>query len=179
MARVEFRGFDLIRGRDAVVFVKGDAYTFRVAPEMLSGGWVGGQGFQWGTPIGTEPAMTYSTGLYGGFLPWGNQEMGDRYTAMTGQELKYGYAVAMIGRAMISTVAYETYTYASRLAGNPLVPIIYTAGEPLYFSRRGLWTNEDEMTLAGDSKAPAFFCGFVAQLPKANNQTRLGVQTSI
>jgi hypothetical protein len=177
--QLDFHGIDLIRGRDAVIFSKGDCYTFRVAPAMLAGGWSGGQGFQWGTPIGTEATMTYSTGLYGGFCPWGSAEIGDRYTAMTGLELKYGYAVGILGRAMISTTTFESYTYASRLAGSPLIKLTYLEGDLLYFSKRGYWSNQDEKSLASDSDAPAFFCGFVAQAPKASNQFMLGIQTSL
>jgi hypothetical protein len=179
MLPLDFKGMDLVRGRDCTVFVKGDTHAFAVSPSMLAGGWVGGQGFQWGQSTNDAPIMTYSTGLYGGVLVWGNDEQGDRFTAMTGQFLKYGYAVAMVGNALISTVAYEQYTYASRIGGGALAPLVYVSGEPLFFSRRGYWTKEDEMTLTGDALAPAFFAGFVAQIPKPLNQMRLGVQTSM
>lgn len=179
MLVIDFRGLDIIRGRDCTTFLQGSSHAFAIDPVMLAGGWVGGQGAQWVQSTKDEPVLGYSTGLYGGFMLWGSDEQGDRYTAMTGQFLKYGYGVMVMGRALISTVAFEQYTYASRLGGGPFVPLIYTPGEPLFFSLRGYWTNEDELTLTVDSRAPAFFTGFVAQTPKANNQFRLGIQTGL
>jgi len=184
MFQIDFKGFDLIRSRDCVIFVKGDAHTVAVDPTMLAGGWVGGQGVQWVSSSVDEPTVTYSSGLYGGFMIWGSNETADQYNAMTGQFLTYQYGVMMSGRAIISTVAYEQYTYGSRVAhasnpANPLIPIVYKPADILYLSLRGFWTNQDELTLTGDPRAPAFFTGFVCQLPKAVNQYRLGVQTSM
>ncbi len=176
---VNFKGLDLIRGRDCVVFIKGDTQTVAVSSALLAGGWVGGQGVQWSAGGVDQPTVTYSKGLYGGFMLWGSDETADRYTAMTGQFLKYGYAVMMAGRALISTTAYEQYTYASRTGGGPLVPLTYQPSDVLYLSLRGYWTTEDELTISGDPLAPAFFTGFVAQIPKVNNQMRLGIQTSM
>jgi hypothetical protein len=176
--QLDFKGLDIIRGRDCTLFIKGDAQTVAVSPALLSGGWVGGQGVTWTTSLPDTPTVTYSNGLYGGFMIWGSDEASDQYTAMTGQQLKYGYGVMMVGRALLSTIAYEQYTYASRLVG-PLVPIMYQPSQILYLSLRGYWTNEDELTLSGNPLAPAFFTGFVAQKPKVNNQMRLGIQTSM
>ncbi len=145
---------------------------------MIQGGWIGGQGVQWVDSDTDDRVITYSMGLYGGFLIWGSDEMADRYTAMTKNQLVYGTAVMMVGRALISTLAYEKYTYASRLAG-PLVPLNYQSHDILYLSLRGLWTKEDELTLSGNPLAPAFFTGFVAQVPKASNQFQVGIQTSM
>lgn len=179
MLQLDFHGIDLIRGRDCVVFFKGDGYTISVSSAMLSGGWVGGQGVQWGSYSDPDnPIITYSSGLFGGFMLWGSNEAADQYTAMTGQYLTYGYGVLMAGRAIISTIAYEQYTYASRHVG-PLVPLTYNPNDPLYMSLRGYWTKEDELTLSGSPLAPALACGFVCQLPKAVNEFRLGVQTKL
>lgn len=175
---IDFHGLDLIRGRDCIVFVKGSAQTVTVSSAMLQGGWVGGQGVQWAAGATDDLLVTYSTGLFGGFMIWGSSETADQYTSMTGQPQKYGHSVMLYGENLISTIAYERYTYASRLAG-PLVPLTYTASEPLYFSLRGYWTKEDEMTLSGNPLAPAVSAGFVAQLPKSNNSFWLGVQTSL
>lgn len=179
MFPIEFKGLDVIRGRDCYVFIKGDTRGYAVSPAMLSGGWVGGQGVTWTSSTIDQPTLTYSDGLYGGFMLWGSDEQGDKYTAMTGQFLKYGYGVMMCGRALISTTAYEQYTYASRIGGGPLVPLVYSCSDLLYLSKRGYWTKEDELTITGDLRAPAFFTGFVAQVPKPNNQMRLGIQTSM
>jgi hypothetical protein len=83
------------------------------------------------------------------------------------------------GGCLISTSSYEQYTYASRLLGGPFVPLIYQVQDPLYLSRRGLWSNQDEMTLAGDPDAPGAVAGFVAQPPKESNGYYLGIQTTL
>jgi hypothetical protein len=93
--------------------------------------------------------------------------------------LAYGYGIFCAGGWLISTQTYEHYTWASRQMG-PLVPIVYTVGQRLAFSNRGLWTNEDEWTLAGDPRAPnTFYIAYVAQVPRAENNYFLVLQTSI
>lgn len=181
---IDFRGLDIVRGRDVVTFMKGDTQTVTVDAAMLAGGWPGGQGVQYAYSPTDDRVVTYSNGLYGGYLLWGSDESADQYTSMTGQALKYAEAVMVTGRSLISTVSYEKYTYASRIAHaldstQPLVPIQYNVRDPLYFSLRGLWTNEDEMTLSGAPKAPCFFTGFCAQKPKITNSYMLGIQTCI
>lgn len=171
---------EIIRSRDCVVFYYGDRQTVTVDEAMVTGGWPGAQGVQWvDAPPGVDDRIvTYSEGLYGGFLVWGSDESGDRFTAMTRQQPYWRYATMFSGGCLISTTSYERYTYASRLAG-PLVPLVYGPNDPLYFSLRGLWTKEDELTLSASPLAPAFFCGFVAQVPKTINNFFLGIQTSL
>lgn len=169
---------EIIRSRDCNVYFKGDSQTVVLSSAMVAGGWPGGQGVQWAPSVGDERTVTYSNGLYGGFLVWGSDEVGDRYTAMTRNQPHYRFATMFFGGCLMSTSSYERYTYASRLSG-PLVPLVYGICDPLFLSRRGLWTKEDEMTLASDPKAPAFFCGFVAQTPKASNRFFLSIQTSM
>ncbi len=176
---IDFTGLDIIRSRDCVIFIKGDSHSVAVDPAMVAGGWPGGQGVQWTSSTLDEPVVTYSKGLYGGFLIWGSDESADQYVATTRNQLVYSNAVMMAGRAIISTSSYEKYTYASRTGAGPLVPIVYNPHDILYFSLRGLWTNEDELTLSADPLAPAFFTGFVAQIPKKTNQFFLGIQTSL
>jgi hypothetical protein len=177
--QIDFRGLDIIRNRDCVIFIKGDAHPVAVDEAMIRGGWAGGQGVTWTDSPLDDFVVTYSNGLYGGFLIWGSDESADQYVATTKNQLVYSQAVMMAGRALISTSSYEKYTHASRTGGGPLVPIVYRPHDILYFSLRGLWTNEDELTLTGSPLAPAFFTGFVAQVPKANNQFFLGIQTSL
>jgi hypothetical protein len=176
--QIDFRGFDIVRGRDCVLFAKGDAHPVAVDAAMVQGGWPGGQGVQWVDSAHDEPTVTYSQGLYGGFLLWGSNESADQYTASTGSQITYQTGVMMAGNAIISTSSYEQYTYASRLGG-PLVPLVYAPKDPLFFSLRGLWTKEDELTLSGSPLAPAFFSGFTIQTPAPINQFFLGVQTSL
>jgi len=169
---------EIIRSRDCVVFYYGDRQTVAVSAAMVTGGWAGGQGVQWSNSLTDERLVTYSKGLYGGFLVWGSDETGDRFTAMTRQQLVYRYATMFSGGCLISTTSYERYTYASRIAG-PLVPLVYAPNDVLYLSLRGLWTKEDELTLSADPLAPAFFTGFVSQVPKTLNSFFMGIQTSM
>lgn len=178
--QLDFQGLDIPRSRDCVIFFKGDVYTMSVSSAMLAGGWVGGQGFQWDVYSNPDkPIVTYSSGQFGGVMLWGSSETADLFTAMTGQFFKYGYGVQMVGRAILSTIAYEQYTYASRHAGGPFVPIVYGPNDPLFMSLRGYWTKEDEINLSSDPRGSAILCGFVCQLPKSVNQMRLGVQTKL
>ncbi len=176
--KIDFGGIDLIRSRDCVVFVKGETFEVAVTADMITGGWQGGQGVQWVNESADIFQVDYSAGLFGGFLLWGSNESADQYTAMTGQQLVYGYAVMVAGRGLISTRSYEQYTYASRLTP-PLVPLVYAPCQLLYFSLRGLWTLEDELTLSGSPLAPAMSTGVVSQLPKAVNEFFLGVQHTL
>lgn len=172
---------DLIRTRDCNVYFKGDTTTVILSDDMVRLGWAGGQGVQWVGAIGDERVVTYSTGLYGGFLIWGSDEAGDDFTAITRQQLVYRYATMCFGGSLLSTSTYERYTYASRVAGGPLVPLVYNINDPLYFSSRGLFTKEDELSqqIPPSPFAPAFFVGFVSQVPKPLNNSWLGVQTSM
>jgi len=177
--KIDFGGIDLIRSRDCIVFVKGETFEVAVTQDMITGGWPGGQGVQWANPGTDVFQVDYSAGLFGGFLIWGSDESADQYTAMTGQQLVYGYGVMIAGRGLISTKSYEQYTYASRHGGGPLVPLVYAPCQLLYFSLRGLWTLEDELTLSGSPLAPAMSTGVVAQLPKSVNEFFLGIQHTL
>lgn len=170
---------ELFRSRDCVVFFKGDTQTVAVHQDMVDLGWPGGQGVIWVDSAVDERMVTFSDGLYGGFLVWGSDESGDRFTAMTRQQPHYKYATFFSGGCLIATSSYERYTFASRLAGPPYVPLVYLPNDILYFSKRGLWTKEDELSITLDPRAPCFFTGFVAQVPKENNGYFLGIQTSL
>jgi hypothetical protein len=170
--KIDFGGIDLIRSRDCQTFVKGETFEVAVSPAMVSGGWPGGQGVQWVNVTTDAFTVTYSGGQFGGFLLWGSDESADRFTAMTGQQLAEGYAVMVAGRGLISTSSYERYTWVSRTGGGPLVPLVYGANDLLFFSLRGLWTNEEEAPNLPSS-------GVVAQVPKAVNSYFLGVQFTL
>ena len=169
---------DILRTRDCNVFFYGDRQTVTVDQNMVTLGWPGGQGVQWVDAATDDRVVTFSKGLYGGFLVWGSDEDGDDFTSITRQQPYYRYATMFSGGCLISTSSYEKYTYASRLAG-PLVPLTYLPNDILYLSLRGLWTKEDELTLSADPLAPCFFTGFVSQVPKEANRYFLGVQTSM
>jgi hypothetical protein len=169
---------EIIRSRDCVVFFKGDSQPVIVSPDMLRLGWSGGQGVQWVDSTTDERMVTFSSGLYGGFLIWGSDESADQFTSMTRQQLVYQYAIMLSGGCLMTTTSYERYTYSSRTSGGPLVSLIYEANDFLYLSSRGIWTKENEMNII-DPSTSAFFTGFVAQVPKLANNFSLGVQTSM
>jgi hypothetical protein len=169
---------EILRSRNCIIFYKGDSTTVTVSSAMVASGWAGGQGVQWAGIVGDERIVTYSQGFFGGFMFWGSDEQGDDYTAITRQQVVYRYATMFFGGCLIATSSYESYTYASRLAG-PLVPINYRPNDVLYLSLRGLWTKEDELTLSGSLAAPAPIVGYVAQLPKSANRNYLGIQVSM
>jgi len=177
--QIDFRGFDLIRSRDCIVFSKGDTHMTEVDAAMLQGGWPGGQGVQWVDSSTAQVVSTYSNGLFGGFMLWGSDESADQFISSTKNQIVYETGVMMAGNAVISTSSYEKYTYASRIGPGPLVPLVYVPKQVLYFSLRGLWTNEQELTLSGSPLAPNFFTGFVMQAPMPINQFFLGIQASL
>lgn len=171
---------EIIRTRDCTVHMKGDAYPVSISPAMMAGGWSGGQGVQWADSPRDEFMVTYSDGLYGGFLLWGSDEASDGWVALTGSQPRYGYAILCAGGWLISTSTFEQYTYTSRTMGGPLVPLVYTSGVRVVFSLRGRFTVEDEWTLSGDPRgANSYFIASVVQPPMAANNNRLVLQTSI
>jgi hypothetical protein len=171
---------DLVRTRDSIILVKGDAYAVAVDATLAASGWRGGQGVQWVAASGDLPTVRQSDGYYAGFALWGSDESSDQYTSMTRQFPTYRYLVLGAGGWVISTSTYEKYTYLSRIGGGPLVPLTYNASDRLVFSLRGYWTKEDEWTLSGDPRAPnSFYIGFVVQAPSATTSDYLTVQVSI
>jgi hypothetical protein len=169
---------EIIRARDCILFHKGDSLPVTISQDMVNGGWPGSQGVMWvDSPI-DEFMVTYSDGRYAGFLIWGSDETSDQYVSGTLTQTYYRSATMMFGGNILSTTSYEKYTYASRVGGGPLVPITYACNDLLYFSLRGLWTNEDEATLALRPYRPAPIVAGCVQIPKASNKFYLGVQTT-
>ncbi len=167
------------RTRDCYTLFKGDSYTVAVNQAMATSGWAGGQGVMWVDSPRDEFIVGISDGLYGGFMLWGSDEPSDQFTGMTGNEPLYGFGTMCSGGWLVSTLAFEKYTWASRQAG-PLVPIVYTVGMRLRFSLRGYWTPADEWTESGDPRAPNnFFVGSIIQAPSVDNNDYLTLQTSI
>lgn len=167
------------RNRDCVVLFKGDAYGVAVSQTMAQTGWQGGQGVRWIDSPRDEFLVDFSDGLFGGFLLDGSAESGDRLISMTGQQPLYGYGVLCAGGWVISTRTFEVYTWASRQVG-PLVPIVYTTGEDVLFSLRGLFTNEDEWTLSGDPRAPNIYTAArVVQVPTIENGGYITLETNL
>jgi len=171
---------EIIRTRDCVAHFKGDAYPVAISQALITTGWSGCQGVQWADSAEDEFMVTFSDGMYGGFLLWGSNETPDLFTGMTGNQVREGYGILCTGNWLMSTPIYEQFTYASRVGGPPLVPITYTAGERLRLSLQGRFTNEDEWTLSGDPRAPnTFFVGSVCQPPRTLNNDCLVLLTAM
>lgn len=170
---------ELFRTRDCVVLFKGDSCTVALSSALRTNGWAGGQGVMWDNSPLDEFRVTFSNGLYGGFLLWGSDESSDQYVSFLKNQPVVGAGVLCFGGWLISTSTYEKYTYLSRTMGGPLVPIVYQEGLRLRFSLRGLFTLEDEWNLADPLKTNPYFIGSVTQEPKVSNDYYLGVQTAI
>lgn len=169
---------EIVRSRDLILFFRGDNYTVTPGPNMIASGWLGGQGIRWVPGVNDERTCEISDGRYGAVALYGSDEVADMHTGLSGTQRTARWITVLTGGNLLSTLTYERYTWASRQAG-PLVPIIYTINQVLYFSLRGYWTNENEASLSGQAWAPNFFTGFVAQVPKVSNNYFLGIQTGL
>lgn len=170
---------ELFRTRDCVVWVKGETLTVSVDDALVLNGWRGGTGVTFAPVVQDEVLISQSDGLGGGFMLWGSDESSDQFTALTENQPYYGFAVIGMGAWLIATISFEQYTYASRQAG-PLVPIVYNGSDPLFFSLRGLWTNEDEWQLSLDPRRPNDnVVGFVAQPPSPSRNGYMSIQVDI
>jgi hypothetical protein len=171
---------EIAHTRDVIILYKGATITVDVTEQDAVRGWKGGQGFQW-YPSGNDNLLaTRSDGLYGGFALWGSDESSDDFVASTRNQPTYRYVVLGAGGWLIATSSYERYTYASRVGGGSLVPIVYEPSDRLVFSLNGLLTKEDEWSLSGDHRAPNnYYIAFVAKLPTPERNNFMTVQISI
>jgi len=157
---------ELFRSRDCVIWVKSETITVSVDQALITNGWKGGSGVTFAPITQDQILVTQSDGLGGGFLLWGSDESSDQFTGMTQNQPYYGFAVIGMGAWLMATTSFEQYTYLSRMSGGALVPITYNASDPLFFSLRGFWTNENEWALETppDPRAPNDnVVGFVAE----------------
>lgn len=161
------------RNRDCIILTKGATFPVHFDAAMVAQGWVGGQGFKYTTPIGLGlPTVTFADGIGSGFVLYGSDESGDNFTALTRNQTQYRFGTGGLGGWVISTVAYEKYTYLSRQGPGPLIPLSYAESSLLYFSLRGYFTVEDEWTLSGDPRAPnTNIVATVCQEPTGNHLT--------
>jgi hypothetical protein len=165
--------------RDTYIMGEGDTYTATVSEDMVTRGWIGGQGVKFATSTKDELTVTFSDGLFCGITPYGSDEGSDLHTAMSKQNPFYRYVVVGAGSWIASTIGFEKFTYASRQIG-PLVPITYQPSDRLLFSLNGLLTVQDEWSLSGDPRAPnGYFCGFVMVPPTSATNNHMLVQYSL
>ena len=170
---------EIPRSRDVVILVKDLSIPVVIDDLMAARGWPGGQAVTWTQSTSDNFLATYSDGTYGGVLLWGSNEAADQYISYTNNQPTYRFGVAAVGTWVLFTSSYEKYTLQSRLVP-PLVQNVYTVGDRLRFSLRGLWTPQDEWSIAGDPRAPNnFLVGSVMQAPSASNNGFLMVQTAL
>lgn len=130
--------------RECPIFHKGDSMPIRISSSLASSGWLGGQFVKWVDDGSGQPVVALADGRYCGFMPFGSSEPSDQYTAMTNQNPLYKYVTLFFGGNFLATTTYERYTYISRHAGPPYVPLVYSAQDFLYVSENGKITNQDE-----------------------------------
>lgn len=170
---------EINRSRDVIVLYKDMAFPVEIDPAMVAAGWAGGQGVTWTDSDDDEFQVTFSDGTYGGFMLVGSNESADQLIAYTGNQPKYQFGVLCAGTWLISTVSFEQYTLESRTLG-PLVENTWTVGSRVRLSLRGLFTPQDEWTIAGDPRAPnEFYVGSIVQPPRPNNNNYVMIQTAM
>lgn len=168
---------EIPRSRDVHVLFKGRTTTLAITPAMIAAGWPGGQGVMWNDSPVDEFRVDFSNGERGaGFALWGSNEDSDVLTGMSEQQPAYGYVVVGSGGWIIMTRIFETLT----LASGRTVPIVYSYGERLLWSLRGLITNEDEWTVSADPRAPNDnTIGWVVQAPSAQTNGYMTVHFAL
>lgn len=164
---------EIFRTRDVIVFAKGDTIPATVSPAMIGASWAGGQGVQWYDSGQDEIAVTLTDGLGHGFMLKGADEDSDNYVATTRNQVVYRFGTMCFGGWLIATRTFERFT----LASGRTTPIVYTPNEELLFSLNGLFTNEDEWTVAADPRAPNDnVVGVVVQPPSPTTNDFLTLQ---
>lgn len=168
----------ITRERDVIVLSKSKGIPVQIDTTLAAKGWVGGLGAQWVDSPSDTLVVTGSTGSTAGFLLWGSNESSDQFISYVQNQIRYQFVTLCFGGWVICTKTFEQYTYASRQAG-PLVPITYTTAQPLFFSLRGYFTNENEGLLSSDPRGGFIPVGVVAQLPTALVSGYMTIQTQI
>lgn len=170
---------ELPRTRDLIILTSDLSFPVMIDDAMVAAGWIGGIGVTWVDSPYDNFVVTFSDGTYGGLLLWGSNEAADQYISYTKNQPTYKFGVMATGTWIVSTIAYERYTLQSRLVP-PLVPNVYTVGQRLRFSNRGLFTPQDEWSIVLDPRMPNnFLVGSVIQVPGPENSYYLMVQTAI
>lgn len=174
--------------RDLVLLHKGDSITLAIDADMAAAGWAGGTFVRWIDAGTGELTVTLANGVYCGFAPFGSNEIGDGYNAITGQNVRYQYVAMYFGGNVFYTRTYETETYKSRHGLDPYTPLVYTANQSLFVSENGKLTNQDESDLAVNPTGlfpdgtpitiPFVFFGVCAVPPSSNSRDYIAVQTN-
>lgn len=143
-----FNNLSQYLNRDCAVLHKGIMWTPKLSANLIKRGWQGGEMARFVDDGSGEPVIDIGNGIFSGFMPFGSNESGDQWTAMTGQNVRYGYAVMYFGGNIYYTQVYETQTYKSRHGLSATTYQTYTPNQPLYCSENGRITGEDESNTA-------------------------------
>lgn len=148
--------------RDYVVLKKGDSITCVADDTLVAQGWKGGVFLSFSDAAVVDgkaiPVVTLSDGIHLGPLAlWGSDEPEDTQISYTGQYRRYRYIQCTYGNQVFMTRNFETVSYFERTGLSNLVDkygnthavldassftLEYKAGQPLYISERGYFTNE-------------------------------------
>ncbi len=130
--------------RDYCALHKGDSIPIKISAELAASGWAGGQFVRWIDDGSGEMCCSLADGRYCGFIPFGSDESGDQFTAITTSNTTYRWATLFFGGNVGYTQSYERYTYESRNGAGPLVALTYNVQQVLYVSENGKVTTENE-----------------------------------
>lgn len=183
--------------RDLVILHKGDTITVAIYQGVAPGGvvnledgWSGGQFVRWVDAGTGDLTVTLANGVYCGFMPFGSDELGDKYTTLTDSDQTYEKVVMYFGGNVVYTRTFETETYQSRHGLAPATPLVYHANQALYVSENGKATTEDESNPAVNPggnfpdgspiTVPFVFFGVCAVPPflAPNGSYYMGIQTN-
>jgi hypothetical protein len=148
--------------RDYVMMKKGDTITCVADENLLTQGWKGGVFLCFADALIIDgkavPRVTTSDGVNAGPIAlYGSEEAEDTRTSYTGQYKTYKYVQCTYGNQFFLTRNFETDSYFSRTGLTDLTDkygnshsvinqtaftLEYKAGQPLYISERGYFTNE-------------------------------------
>lgn len=148
--------------RDCVIMKKGDTVTCIADEALLSAGWKGGVSLSFADALSVDgkmvPVVTVADGIHAGPIAmWGSDEPEDTQISYTGQYKRYRYVQCSYGNQIFLTRNFETVSYFQRTGFSALVdkhggshPVLnasnftldYKAGQRLYISERGYFTNE-------------------------------------
>lgn len=176
--------------RDFAALKKADSFPAKASAALVASGWNGGQCARWVDDGNGFMCLALADGRYCGFMPFGSNESGDQYTALTDSGVTYKYVTLFFGGGIGYTRTYERDSYISRNGGGPLVPLVYMSQSILYVSGNGNITIENEsdplvnpdMVFPDGTAIPPFSFvpfGFCAVPPHAiKTKGYLGFQTT-
>jgi hypothetical protein len=177
--------------RDCVVMKKGDTITCVADETLLTQGWKGGTFLCFSDALIIDgkavPRVTVSDGVHVGPMAlYGSDEAEDTRTSYSGQYKTYKYVQCTYGNQFFLARNFEVESYFARTSLNSLTDkygnshavlnqtafsLEYKAGQVLYISERGYFTNEK---ICSES----IQWGIVFSVPSEENSNFLGVSNT-